>query len=109
MLAQSSCAAASSGVGKGTRPMNIMSETAAEKVLEKKMNEISYKMIGEAVSVYYGDKRALYDVGLKVRENTVTALIGPSGCGKSTFLRTLNRMNDTIEGCRVTGRIVLDG
>ena len=88
--------------------MNMMSEAAVEKALDKKMNDISYKMIGKDVSVYYGDKRALYDVNLNVRENTVTALIGPSGCGKSTFLRTLNRMNDTIDGCRVTGRITLD-
>ena len=89
--------------------MNIMSEAAVEKALDGKMNDISYKMIGRDVSVYYGEKRALYDVNLDVRENTVTALIGPSGCGKSTFLRTLNRMNDTIDGCRVTGRITLDG
>ncbi len=54
-------------------------------------------MIGKDVSVYYGEKRALFDVNLNIRENTVTALIGPSGCGKSTFLRTLNRMNDTID------------
>jgi phosphate transport system ATP-binding protein len=66
-------------------------------------------MIGKDVSVYYGDKRALFDVNLNIRENTVTALIGPSGCGKSTFLRSLNRMNDTIDGCRVTGKITLDG
>ena len=88
--------------------MNMMSEAAVEKALDKKMNEVSYKMIGKDVSVYYGEKRALYDVNLNVRENTVTALIGPSGCGKSTFLRTLNRMNDTIDGCRVTGKITLD-
>jgi phosphate transport system ATP-binding protein len=60
------------------------------------------------VSVYYGDKRALYDVSLDVGKNEVIALIGPSGCGKSTYLRCLNRMNDTIDGCRVTGRIELD-
>ena len=89
--------------------MNMLSEAAVEKALDKKMNEVSYKMIGKDVSVYYGEKRALYDVKLNVRENTVTALIGPSGCGKSTFLRTLNRMNDTIDGCRVTGEITLDG
>ena len=88
--------------------MNMLSEAAVEKALDKKMNEVSYKMIGKDVSVYYGEKRALYDVNLNVRENTVTALIGPSGCGKSTFLRTLNRMNDTIDGCRVTGKITLD-
>jgi phosphate transport system ATP-binding protein len=89
--------------------MNILTEAAVEKALDKKMNDTSYKMIGKDVSVYYGDKRALYDVNLNVRKNTVTALIGPSGCGKSTFLRTLNRMNDTIDGCRVTGLITLDG
>ena len=89
--------------------MNMMSEAAVEKALDKKMNDVAYKMIGKDVSVYYGDKRALYDVNLNVRQNTVTALIGPSGCGKSTFLRTMNRMNDTIEGCRVTGKITLDG
>ena len=88
--------------------MNMLSEAAVEKALDKKMNEVAYKMIGKDVSVYYGEKRALFDVNLNVRENTVTALIGPSGCGKSTFLRTLNRMNDTIEGCRVTGKITLD-
>ncbi|HUH49545.1 MAG TPA: phosphate ABC transporter ATP-binding protein PstB [Mycoplana sp.] len=89
--------------------MNIMTEAVAEEALEKKMNSVPYKMIGKDVSVYYGDKRALYDVNLNIRENTVTALIGPSGCGKSTFLRTLNRMNDTIDNCRVTGAITLDG
>ncbi|QLL60478.1 phosphate ABC transporter ATP-binding protein PstB [Sinorhizobium mexicanum] len=88
--------------------MNMMSEAAVEKALDLKMNTVPYKMIGKDVSVYYGEKRALFDVNLNIRENTVTALIGPSGCGKSTFLRTLNRMNDTIENCRVTGKITLD-
>ncbi|WP_457582195.1 phosphate ABC transporter ATP-binding protein PstB [Ensifer canadensis] len=88
--------------------MNIMSEAAVEKALDQKMNTVPYKMIGKDVSVYYAEKRALFDVNLNIRENTVTALIGPSGCGKSTFLRTLNRMNDTIENCRVTGKITLD-
>lgn len=86
----------------------MMSEAAVEKALDQKMNTVPYKMIGKDVSVYYGEKRALFDVNLNIRENTVTALIGPSGCGKSTFLRTLNRMNDTIENCRVTGKITLD-
>jgi phosphate transport system ATP-binding protein len=67
------------------------------------------KMAGEKVSVFYGAKQALFDVSLAIGKNRVTSLIGPSGCGKSTFLRSLNRMNDTIEGCRVTGRISLDG
>jgi phosphate transport system ATP-binding protein len=69
---------------------------------------VSVKMKGEKVSVFYGDKQALFDVNLDVRERNVTALIGPSGCGKSTFLRTLNRMNDTIDICHVSGKITLD-
>jgi phosphate transport system ATP-binding protein len=61
------------------------------------------------VDVYYGPKRAINGVNLDIGRNEVIALIGPSGCGKSTFLRCLNRMNDTIDGCRVTGDITLDG
>jgi phosphate transport system ATP-binding protein len=67
------------------------------------------KMAARDVCVFYGEKQALFDVSLDIRDRSVTALIGPSGCGKSTFLRCLNRMNDTIEGCRVTGTIELDG
>ena len=89
--------------------MNMLSDAAAEKALVRKMNEINYKMVGRDVSVYYAEKRALFDVNLGVRNNTVTALIGPSGCGKSTFLRCLNRMNDTIQSAKVTGLITLDG
>jgi phosphate transport system ATP-binding protein len=65
-------------------------------------------MQGEKVCVFYGEKQALFDVDLKIEQYNVTSLIGPSGCGKSTFLRSLNRMNDTIDGCRVSGRITLD-
>ncbi len=61
------------------------------------------------VNVFYGDNHALRGVSLDIPKHQVTALIGPSGCGKSTYLRCLNRMNDTVEGCRVTGRILLDG
>lgn len=67
------------------------------------------KMRGQAVDVYYGDKQALFGVDLDIEKNKVTSLIGPSGCGKSTFLRCLNRMNDTIDICRVEGDITLDG
>ncbi|MDH4313577.1 MAG: phosphate ABC transporter ATP-binding protein PstB [Gammaproteobacteria bacterium] len=63
----------------------------------------------EKVNVYYGDNHAIKDVTLEISRSEVIALIGPSGCGKSTFLRCLNRMNDTIESARVTGRITLDG
>jgi phosphate transport system ATP-binding protein len=66
------------------------------------------KVRGKDVSVFYGDKQALFDVNLDIAPNQVTSLIGPSGCGKSTFLRCLNRMNDTIPICRVTGEIFLD-
>jgi len=67
------------------------------------------KITVEQLSFYYGEKLALSDVSLEVRERQITALIGPSGCGKSTFLRCLNRMNDTIPGARAVGRILLDG
>ncbi len=60
------------------------------------------------VNVYYGEKKAINDVSIDIAENEVLAMIGPSGCGKSTFLRCLNRMNDTIDICRVTGDIILD-
>jgi phosphate transport system ATP-binding protein len=65
-------------------------------------------MVCRNVNVYYGDNHAIKDVSLDIGRNQVIAMIGPSGCGKSTFLRCLNRMNDTIEGCRVTGEIFLD-
>jgi phosphate transport system ATP-binding protein len=67
------------------------------------------KMTARGVSVFYGDKKAIDDVSIDVHREHVTAFIGPSGCGKSTFLRTLNRMNDTIASARVEGRIALDG
>jgi phosphate transport system ATP-binding protein len=61
------------------------------------------------VGVFYGEKNALRNVDIDIWKNRVTSLIGPSGCGKSTFLRCMNRMNDTIDGCRVVGSIMLDG
>lgn len=61
------------------------------------------------VNLYYGRFQALKNIDLRIEKNKITALIGPSGCGKSTFLRTLNRMNDLIPGCRVEGEILLDG
>lgn len=63
----------------------------------------------ENVNVFYGEKQAVRDISLDIGRNEVVAMIGPSGCGKSTFLRCLNRMNDTIDGCRVEGRIEFDG
>ena len=66
-------------------------------------------MAARDVSVWYGDKQAINKVSIEIATEHVTAFIGPSGCGKSTFLRTLNRMNDTIASCKVEGRIELDG
>jgi phosphate transport system ATP-binding protein len=69
----------------------------------------SAKIQAEALSFYYGPKRALENISLRISPNLVTAFIGPSGCGKSTFLRTLNRMNDIIPETRVEGRVLIDG
>ncbi len=67
------------------------------------------RMTAREVQVFYGTNHALKDVTVDILDRTVTAFIGPSGCGKSTFLRCLNRMNDTIVGCRVEGKIALEG
>lgn len=76
----------------------------ADKVPEKK-TKISVKNL----NLFYGEKQALYEVSIDIKENEITALIGPSGCGKSTFLRTLNRMNDLIDNVKISGSIVIDG
>jgi phosphate transport system ATP-binding protein len=70
---------------------------------------MDYKIEVNDFNFYYGDFQALIDLNLPIPENQITALIGPSGCGKSTFLRSLNRMNDTIKGTRAEGEVVLDG
>jgi phosphate transport system ATP-binding protein len=67
------------------------------------------KVIARDINVFYGDKQALKSVSVNIGSRSVTAFIGPSGCGKSTFLRCFNRMNDTIEGARVDGTILIDG
>ena len=61
------------------------------------------------LDLYYGQLHALKDVELQIPERQITAFIGPSGCGKSTLLRSLNRMNDLVEGCVITGKVLLDG
>ena len=63
----------------------------------------------EGLNLYYGSFHALKNVSLSIREKEITAFIGPSGCGKSTLLKTLNRMNDLVEGCKITGKVELDG
>lgn len=59
----------------------------------------------ENLNLWYGDHQALFDVNMGIPEKSITALIGPSGCGKSTFLKTLNRMNDLVKGCRIEGTV----
>ena len=83
--------------------MNDMRMT--ERTLDIQTNKITAR----DVQVYYGTAQAIKDVNVDILDKTVTAFIGPSGCGKSTFLRCLNRMNDTIPICKVTGKILMDG
>ena len=88
---------------KGEQITQDNSETVGEITVEDP------RMSCRNVDVYYADKQAIMDVNLDIGKNQVIAMIGPSGCGKSTFIRCLNRMNDTIDGCRVTGSITMDG
>src|SRR6056297_3006171 len=78
-------------------------------ISERDVDQKEIKFSARNVQVYYGDTHAIKDVDVDLEDKTVTAFIGPSGCGKSTFLRCLNRMNDTIDICRVQGDIRLDG
>ena len=73
----------------------------------KKAND--YKFDISHLNLHYGDFHALKDVNMKIEANKITAFIGPSGCGKSTFLKTLNRMNDLVENCKIDGKVLLDG
>jgi phosphate transport system ATP-binding protein len=78
-------------------------------ITERTVTTKEIKFAARNVQVFYGDTHAIKDVDVEIEDKTVTAFIGPSGCGKSTFLRCLNRMNDTIDVCRVEGDILLDG
>ncbi|MEO9683743.1 phosphate ABC transporter ATP-binding protein PstB [Tateyamaria sp.] len=79
------------------------------RTLENDVSTKDVKIAARDVQVHYGDNHAIKDVSVEIEDKTVTAFIGPSGCGKSTFLRCINRMNDTIDVCRVTGDIRIDG
>ena len=79
------------------------------RLTERTLDTHTNKITARGVQVYYGTSQAIRDVDVDILSNTVTAFIGPSGCGKSTFLRCLNRMNDTIPICKVTGKILMDG
>jgi phosphate transport system ATP-binding protein len=91
-----------------TAPMNT-SDTLARTTATTAPAIPNPKIVARDVHVFYGETEAIKGVSLDIAHNTVTAFIGPSGCGKSTFLRCLNRMNDTIDICRVQGHITIDG
>ncbi len=78
------------------------------RIVERDVDTNAVKISAKDVQVFYGDNHAIKDVSVEIEDKTVTAFIGPSGCGKSTFLRCINRMNDTIDVCRVTGDIRID-
>lgn len=84
-----------SALGRDKQSLSLAQETVAIEV--------------PGLSLYYGEKQALFDVSMNIPKQRVTAFIGPSGCGKSTLLRTFNRMNDLVDGCRVEGAINLYG
>src|SRR5688572_21539465 len=123
---RSSSAAASSGGGRASdflandftdarkraRAMDmsvnpILPQLATMQTQAPQIPGIEPKVVADNVNVWYGEKHALKGVSIDIPARTVTAFIGPSGCGKSTFLRCINRMNDTIAGARVEGRITL--
>jgi phosphate transport system ATP-binding protein len=90
-----------------SRPLPSLGELASNRE-DSTDADVPCKIDVETLNFYYGEKRALQDISIRIKPNLVTAFIGPSGCGKSTFLRTLNRMNDIIPGTRVDGRISID-
>ncbi len=87
---------------------SLMITRAKEEPVVENGKKPDTKIVVRNLNFFYGDKQALFDVSLDISTNKVFALIGPSGCGKSTFLRTLNRMNDTIPGTRLEGSVKLD-
>lgn len=96
----------------GFAAATIEKKRAAEAVQEGAQSATSaaeYTFDVSHMDLFYNEFQALKDINMKIKKNEITALIGPSGCGKSTFLKTLNRMNDWVEGCRVTGDIRFEG
>ena len=91
-----------------SRPLASLGELATTRRTTTEGPDSPSKIEVDSMNFYYGEKRALQDITIRIKPNLVTAFIGPSGCGKSTFLRTLNRMNDIIPGARVEGRILID-
>ena len=77
--------------------------------MNKSEQEARTKLLIEDLNLYYGDFHALHGINMDIKEKEITAFIGPSGCGKSTLLKSLNRMNDLVEGCHIEGKVLLDG
>jgi phosphate transport system ATP-binding protein len=94
---------------KGSVAMDAMIKTPVVENAPRIAREKPLKIKARNIDVYYGDKHAIKDLSIDIPDGAVSAFIGPSGCGKSTFLRSINRMNDTIPSCRVTGKIEIDG
>lgn len=92
----------------GQPSMNTLKVTLPESADSQALPQGNIKMSARDVKVFYGASEALHGINMDIYENEVVAFIGPSGCGKSTFLRCLNRMNDTIDSARVTGKVTLD-
>jgi phosphate transport system ATP-binding protein len=90
------------------KELNLSNGTVSKGVNSVKLSQDEVKISAKDVRVKYGEKEALFGINLDMPKGKVTSFIGPSGCGKSTFLRCLNRMNDTIDGCSVTGEIMVD-
>ena len=84
-------------------------DTKQQKTIRNASQENGLKFDIKGLNLYYGDFHALKDINMQLSAREITAFIGPSGCGKSTLLKTLNRMNDLVEGCSITGKIFLDG
>ncbi|MGH6820519.1 MAG: phosphate ABC transporter ATP-binding protein, partial [Methylocella sp.] len=89
--------------------MNDMTATIVTPARPRIMAERAVKIAAKDVNVYYDGKQAIRSLSIDIPDRAVSSFIGPSGCGKSTFLRAINRMNDTIPSCRMTGRILIDG
>lgn len=93
----------------GGGKMNDMSfKTVFTPAVPRAIKNHPHKIVAKDVDVYYGEKHAIHNLSITIPDKAVSAFIGPSGCGKSTFLRSINRMNDTIPSCRVTGTITFD-
>jgi phosphate transport system ATP-binding protein len=107
MLSQFICAVVLNVAGDRKTEMNEMSpsiDNASPRIMLERPTRISARK----VNIFYGEKQAIKDLSIEIPDRAVSAFIGPSGCGKSTFLRSVNRMNDTIDGCRLTGEVRLD-